>query len=77
MGAVEVGTSDLIPRMWKAVDAADDAKYIRWVRQDGKIYLEVVSRKSSEPLVGGTSMEAHGSCDWDGYWSFNSGLAMK
>ena len=44
VGAYEIGVNDLIPRMWKCVEAPDDAKIIRWLRSNGKIHLEVVSR---------------------------------
>jgi hypothetical protein len=43
VGADDVKCNDLIPRMWECVDAPADAKAIRWVRKDGRLYLEVVS----------------------------------
>lgn len=86
MGADEVGTSDLIPRMWKCVDGSDGAKLIQWIRHDGKIYLEVASElylsstargNASVMVIGGRCMEADGSCNWDGYLSLNSSLTTK
>jgi hypothetical protein len=44
VGATDVEFSDLVPRMWKCVEAPADAKIIRWSRTDGKLQLEVVSR---------------------------------
>jgi hypothetical protein len=44
VGAEDVELNDLIPRMSRCVEGSDDAKVIRWVRSDGKLYLEVVSQ---------------------------------
>lgn len=43
VGADDVEFNDLVPRMWRGVGAASDAKVIRWVRKDGRLYLEVVA----------------------------------
>jgi hypothetical protein len=44
VGSEDVDYNDLVPRMWRTVDGAIDAKVIRWVRKDGKLFLEVVSK---------------------------------
>jgi hypothetical protein len=47
VGATDVEFDDLVPRMWKCVEAPADAKMIRWSRTDGRMQLEVVSRSHS------------------------------
>ncbi|KAF2007611.1 hypothetical protein P154DRAFT_396293, partial [Amniculicola lignicola CBS 123094] len=44
VGGDDVGSDDLIQRMWNTVDGEDDHKVIRWTRCDGKLHLEVVSK---------------------------------
>jgi hypothetical protein len=44
IGTEDAELNDLIPRMSKCVTGTDDAKVIRWVRNDGKLYLEVMSQ---------------------------------
>lgn len=43
VGGDDVGADDLVPHLWSAVKGSDETKTIRWVRQDGKLQLEVAS----------------------------------
>ncbi|KAF2727354.1 hypothetical protein EJ04DRAFT_416387, partial [Polyplosphaeria fusca] len=48
VGADDVGSDDLVQRMWRVVGEErgdDEDKVIRWNRGNGKLYLEVVKRK--------------------------------
>lgn len=79
VGGDDVGVDDLVPRMWSAVEAADHAKIVRWVRQNGKLELEVVSisylLKNVDPFWHGPSVRRshtdpwpeNGSCTLFGY----------
>jgi hypothetical protein len=79
VGADSVECDDLIPRMWKSVEASGDAKVIRWVRKDGKLYLEVVSkahllknldsnwRGLSDQKQPGNPWPVNGHCSWAEY----------
>jgi hypothetical protein len=75
VGADEVAFNDLVPRIWKCVAAADDAKIIRWFRYAGRIHLEVVSKSHLPRTIWPgptTQMEENGSCDWNGYMKCES-----
>jgi hypothetical protein len=79
VGADDVACKDLIPQMWKCVEAPVDAKVIRWVRKDGKLYLEVVSKahlsKNLDPNWRGLYVQkshgepwpVNGHCSWTEY----------
>lgn len=79
VGGDDVGADDLVPRMWSAVGAADDAKIVRWTRVGGRLELEVVSvaylLRSVDPSWCGPSLrKTHtdpwpesGSCTLFGY----------
>lgn len=79
VGGDDVGSDDLIQRMWNAVGKPDDVKVIRWERQDGKLYLEVVSksylvtkldRRWKGPCARRSRTDAwpeNGSCSWSSY----------
>lgn len=43
VGGDDVGSDDLVSKMRSAVRGSDSSKTIRWVREDGKLHLEVVS----------------------------------
>jgi hypothetical protein len=45
VGGDDVGSDDLVERMWRTVGSADDTKVVRWSRSDGKLNLEVVAKK--------------------------------
>jgi hypothetical protein len=86
IGRDDVECNDLIPRMWKCVEAAADAKVIRWNRNDGKLYLEVVSQAHLLKHVDGcwtrrtirNSQHEHwpenGCCSWSDYEAHNSNI---
>jgi hypothetical protein len=86
IGRDDVECNDLIPRMWQCVEAAADAKIIRWNRDDGKLYLEVVSQahllKHVDGCWSGRSMQGsqhehwpkNGYCLWSDYETHGSNL---
>lgn len=86
VGGDDVGTSYIIPQMWKAVAAEDPQKVIRWERKDGRLYLEVVSTKYlkshvDENWTGPFSRKTrtdpwpeNGSCTWFAYQSRNTNI---
>ncbi|KAF3004118.1 hypothetical protein E8E13_004450 [Curvularia kusanoi] len=43
VGGDDVGVDDLVPHMWSTVRGLDDAKIVRWIRQAGKLELEVIT----------------------------------
>lgn len=84
VGGDDVGSDDLVSRMWSAVGTSDEAKIIRWTRHDGKLELEVVLLshllKHVDPCWYGPSVRESytdawpesGSCTWFGYENRNS-----
>jgi hypothetical protein len=86
VGRDDVECNDLIPRMWKCVEAPLDTKVIRWNRNDGKLYLEVVSQahlmKHIDASWCGQSVRglqdehwpANGSCSWFEYDAYGSNI---
>jgi hypothetical protein len=44
VGGDDVGSNDLVERMWRTVGGLDKAKVVRWSRGDGKLNLEVVTK---------------------------------
>ncbi|KAF2440459.1 hypothetical protein P171DRAFT_315884, partial [Karstenula rhodostoma CBS 690.94] len=47
VGGDDVGSDDLVERMWKVVRSGEDDianKVVRWKRQNGKLYLEVTTK---------------------------------
>ncbi|KAF1975530.1 hypothetical protein BU23DRAFT_416023, partial [Bimuria novae-zelandiae CBS 107.79] len=47
VGGDDVGSDDLVERMWKVVRRGEDdftGKVVRWERRDGKLYLEVTTK---------------------------------
>lgn len=84
VGGDDVGTDDLVPRMWSTVAASDESKLVRWTRTDGKLELEVVSvsylLKNVDPYWYGPSVRRshtdpwpeNGSCTLFGYENRNS-----
>jgi hypothetical protein len=87
VGGDDVGSDDLVQRMWRAVGRNDDpSKVIRWTRSGGRLELEIVAR---EYLM--KEVEAHwtgpctrksctdpwpenGSCTWFQYENRNSDI---
>jgi hypothetical protein len=79
VGATDVDFDDLVPRMWKCVEAPDNDKIIRWGRKDGRLSLEVVSKNHllrhvdrawHSPSVrsqGEGCWPENGSCLWSDY----------
>lgn len=79
VGADDVEFDDLIPRMWRCVGASSDAKVIRWVRQDGRLQLEVVSETHLRSHIDGKWLNGpcqksdgeiwttSGHCSWSEY----------
>jgi hypothetical protein len=62
--------------MWKAVEGPIDAKLVRWVRKDGRLFLEVVAKSHllkevdgdwcglSEQKTDDQPWPVNGSCSW-------------
>lgn len=80
VGAADVRFNDLVPRMWSCVKGPDESKIVRWTRENGRIYLEVVTRTRSSlqaeymrncPSVSKV-MTKDGYCDWLGYEELDS-----
>jgi hypothetical protein len=81
IGADDVACNNLIPQMWRCVEASDNAKVIRWVRESGKLYLEVVSkahlsknldsnwREQSVKKSDDNTLPVNGNCSWTEYES--------
>jgi len=79
VGATDVDFDDLVPRMWKCVEAPAEEKIIRWGRKDGRLSLEVVSKNHLLTHVDGTwhapsvrgqsegCWSENGSCLWSDY----------
>jgi hypothetical protein len=80
VGGDDVGSNDVIQRMWRTVgENSDRSKIIRWNRHDGKIELEVVTRaylvnKVDRQWAGPWVRSNHldpwpesGSCTWFAY----------
>ncbi|KAF2651235.1 hypothetical protein K491DRAFT_607360 [Lophiostoma macrostomum CBS 122681] len=80
VGGDDVGSDDLVQRMWAAVGKpGDSSKIIRWSRGHGKIQLEVVSvpyltskvdKSWNGPTARKSQTEAwpeNGSCTWKAY----------
>jgi hypothetical protein len=65
--------------MWKAVDGPIDAKVVRWVRKDGRLFLEVVAKTHllkevdgdwcglSERKADDQPWPVNGCCSWQQY----------
>jgi hypothetical protein len=76
IGRDDVECNDLIPRMWKCVEAPFDAKVIRWTRPHATLCLEVVSQAHLLKHVDGSwcrrsvrgpqdkHWPVNGSCSW-------------
>lgn len=45
VGGDDVGTDDLVPRLRSVVQGPDELKMIKWVREHGKLRLEVITLK--------------------------------
>lgn len=85
VGGDDVGSDDLVQRMWRAVGESNDlSKVIRWHRENGRIELEVVNKaylaKKVDKNWSGPSIRKshtdpwpeHGSCTWLAYQNRNS-----
>lgn len=85
VGGDDVGSDDLVQRMWNAVGKTRDSeKVIRWERSDGRLNLEIVSRAYlvrnvdrhwAGPCQRKTYTDAwpeNGSCTWFAYQNRNS-----
>ncbi|KAF2240394.1 hypothetical protein BU26DRAFT_407071, partial [Trematosphaeria pertusa] len=88
VGGDDVGSDDLVQRMWKVVGAQDDLeKVIRWIRSGGRLYLEVVTKtylvKHVEKNWAGSCKREkstdpwpeNGSCTWLQYQNRKSDVA--
>lgn len=88
VGGDDVGSDDLVQRMWRAVRAPnDESKIIRWGRGNGRLELEVVTRSYLTQQVdrywaGVHTRKTHkdfwpvdGSCSWFAYQNRNSDVA--
>jgi hypothetical protein len=79
VGGDDVGVDDLVPHMRSTVRGLDEAKIVRWIRQNGKLELEVVSiphlLNKVDPFWHGPSVRRthtdpwpeNGSCTFYGY----------
>jgi hypothetical protein len=87
VGGDDVGSDDLVQRMWRAVgDNEDLSKVIRWTRTYGRLELEVVTRaylakKVDVHWTGPSTRKSctdpwpeNGSCTWFGYQNRNSDI---
>jgi hypothetical protein len=85
VGGDDVGSDDLVSRMWTALKISDDVdKLIKWERRGGKLYLEVVStaylvKHVDSKWAGPCTREnctdpwpENGSCTWFAYLNRNS-----
>ncbi|KAF2106501.1 hypothetical protein BDV96DRAFT_332355 [Lophiotrema nucula] len=86
VGGDDVGSDDLVQRMWRVVGQQDDKarKVIRWTRRNGKMHLEVVTTaylcaKVERTWSGPSSRKSYtdpwptnGSCTWAAYENRNS-----
>lgn len=87
VGGDDVGSDDLVERMWKVVRGGEDNltdKVVRWERREGKLYLEVVTKsylvnQVDHHWTGPCTRKSHtdawpvnGSCTWHGYQNRNS-----
>jgi hypothetical protein len=85
VGGDDVGSDDLVDRMWKAVGKSEEAeKVVRWERRGGKLHLEVVTKRHLSRYVeshraGPCAKKAfadawpeNGSCTWFAYQHRNS-----
>ncbi|KAK7180125.1 hypothetical protein DPSP01_012294 [Paraphaeosphaeria sporulosa] len=87
VGGDDVGSDDLVERMWKVVRGSEDDianKVVRWERQNGKLYLEVITksylvkcidRKWAGPCTRNSYTDAwpeSGSCTWFAYQNRHS-----
>lgn len=68
VGGDDVGLNNLVPRMKAVVAGPDDAKIIRWIRNNGKLHLEVVSlrhlRQCVDPRWNGPSQRQRAADPW-------------
>lgn len=84
VGGDDVGSDDLVQRMWNTVEKSDNlGNVVRWERHGGRLYLEVVSRaylvKHVDRHWAGPCTRQNyndpwpenGSCTWLGYQNCN------
>jgi hypothetical protein len=76
VGAEDVELNDLIPRMSRCVEGSDDAKVIRWVRNDGKLYLEVVSKAHLAKHINGNWIGSSASPPATEPWPMNGSCSL-
>jgi hypothetical protein len=86
IGRDDVECNDLIPRMWKCVEAPFDTKIIRWTRLTATLCLEVVSQAHLLKHVDGSwcgqsvkgpgdeHWPVNGSCSWSEYDTHGSNI---
>ncbi|KAF2799189.1 hypothetical protein K505DRAFT_231594 [Melanomma pulvis-pyrius CBS 109.77] len=84
VGGDDVGSDDLVQRMWRTVRGPDDAKVVRWSRSNGTLNLEVITKAYvvkmvDESWVGPSTSKGHtdkwpenGTCTWLEYEHRNS-----
>lgn len=90
VGGDDVGSDDLVDRMWKVVRGGEDDltdKVVTWERKDGKLYLEVLTRsylvnRVHRQWAGPCTRKSHtdpwpenGSCTWFAYRNRNSDVS--
>ncbi|KAL1611912.1 hypothetical protein SLS60_000134 [Paraconiothyrium brasiliense] len=87
VGGDDVGSDDLVERMWRVVRGGEDDianKVVRWERQNGRLYLEVITlpylvnqidRNWAGPCMRNSYTDAwpeNGSCTWFAYQNRHS-----
>lgn len=84
VGGDDVGSDDLVERMWNVVRGGDTNKVVRWKRCSGKLYLEVITKsylvKQVDRQWTGTTTRSNyldawaenGSCSWFAYQNRHS-----
>ncbi|KAG9187829.1 hypothetical protein G6011_05700 [Alternaria panax] len=71
VGGDDVGAHDLLTRMNKCVTGNSSDNLVRWLRQDGKLQLEVLSKSSQQSSVAVPWAQASGIHDRTDVWPLN------